>query len=134
MKIPLPEQMFYLLQERWGSKTLGELHSQALLEKTGLMFDAVREAQGRRFLLAMCVTGSNEVAMLSKVFEFDFTGPTENWENFTLLEMCMRNVAGGGGLCFEPYKDSDGVASALVLMATDPKSMAILEKVFTLPP
>lgn len=134
MKISPPEQMAYLLQERWGSKTLGELRSQALIEKTGLMFDAVREAQGRRLVLAMCVTGFNEVAMLSKVFEFNLTGPAKNWENFTLLEMCMRNMAGGGGLCFELHKDSDGVTSALVLMATDPKSMATLEKIFTLPP
>lgn len=62
MKIPLPDQLAYLLEERWASKTLGELHAQALSEKTGLMFDAVREAQGRRLLLAMCVTGSDEVA------------------------------------------------------------------------
>ena len=117
---------------QWGSKSMESLHKQAKTEPTGNAFESIRVAGGKRLMVVMCVTKKDQIALLKKAFNFVDGGAPEDWATLTLLEVAMRSVA-GAGFAFEALKDSSGEISDLIFISTEPRSMAIIDGVFTMP-
>jgi len=126
------EQMSTLLIDQWGSKPLESLRRQAKSETTGIAFDAVRVAGGKRLMVVICVTTKDQIKLLQKAFDLVESGTAEDWTKLTLLEVAMR-AAAGPGFAFESLKDHAGELSDLILISTEPRSMAIIERLFTMP-
>jgi hypothetical protein len=126
------EQMSEALLQSWGAKTLEALRRQARAGATGVAFDAIRAAGGMRLVLAICVTKRVPIAMLRQAFPLVGGGAPEDWTKLTLLEITMR-AAAGPGVVFKSLKDSSGGLSDAILIATEPRSIAILERIFRLP-
>jgi len=126
------DQATALLMEQWGTKTLEALRRQAKTEATGVAFDAIRVAGGKRLMVVICVTKKDQIAALQKVFDFAGGGAPEDWTKLTLLEIAIRAGA-GPGFAFESLKDDAGEFSDIILISTEPRSMAMIERVFTMP-
>jgi len=126
------EQATTLLMDQWGTKTLEALRQQAKAEPTGVMFDAIRVAGGKRVMLVICATKRDQIAVLQKAFDFADDGPPQDWTKLTLLEIAMR-AAAGPGLGFESLRNDAGELSEVILISTEPRSMTMIERVFTMP-
>lgn len=126
------EQMTETLLQSWGAKTLEALRRQAKAAATGVAYDAIRAAGGKRLVIAICVTKKNQIAGLRKAFDLVDGGAPEDWTKLTLLELAMR-AGTGRGFTFKSLKNSAGELSDVVLISTEPRSMAIIERVFGLP-
>lgn len=126
------EQLTDLVMKQWGSKSLESLRRQAKSEATGIAFDALRVAGGKRLMLVICVTKKDAIKLLEKAFDFADNGPAEDWTTLTLLEIAMRAVA-GPGFAYEGIKDQTGGFSDIILISTEPRTMGVIEQIFTMP-
>jgi hypothetical protein len=126
------EQMSEALLQSWGAKTLEALRRQAKAAATGVAYDAIRAAGGQRLIIAICVTKKNQIAALRKAFDLADGGAPEDWTKLTLLELAMR-AGTGRGFTFRSLKNSAGELSDVVLVSAEPRSIAIIERVFVLP-
>jgi hypothetical protein len=120
------------LSKEWTTKTLDDLRSEAVLEDTGLAFDAVREANGKRLFMVMCVTGEKNIAYVSERLNLIEDGLVEDWSTLTLAEVLMR-TSRAGGLCFELFQGDSGTILAVTLIAADPDSVRTLSGLFDMP-
>jgi hypothetical protein len=126
------EQMSEALMQSWGTKTLEGLRRQARAGATGVAFDAVRAAGGKRLVIAICATKKGPIAVLRKAFPLVDGGAPEDWTKQTLMEATMR-AAVGPGVVFKSLKNSSGELSDAILIATEPRSIGIVERMFRLP-
>jgi hypothetical protein len=126
------EQMTETLLQSWGTKTLEALRQQAKAAVTGVAYDAIRAAGGQRLIIAIGVTKKQPIAVLRKAFDLVDGGAPEDWTKLTLLELAMR-AGTGRGFTFNSLKNSAGELSDVVLISTEPRSIAIIERVFRLP-
>lgn len=126
------EQMTETLLQSWGAKTLDALRRQARAAATGVAYDAIRAAGGQRLVIAICVAKKTPIVMLRKAFDLADGGAPEDWTKLTLLELAMR-AGTGRGFTFKSLKNSAGELSDVVLISTEPRSIAIIERVFVLP-
>ena len=120
------------LSKDWTSKTLEDLRSEAVLEDTGLAFDAMREANGKRMFMVMCVTGEQNIAYLGEHMNLIEDGFVEDWNTLSLAAVLMR-TSRAGGLCFELFKGDSGSLLAVTLIAADPDSASKLCALFDMP-
>ena len=120
------------LSKNWASKTLEDLRSEAVLEDTGIAFDAVREANGKRLFMVMCVTGEQDIAYVSEHLNLIKDGLIEDWKTLTLAEVLMR-TSRAGGLCFELAQGDSGSILAVTFIAADPVSVSRLCALFDMP-
>ncbi len=126
------EQMSEALMQSWGAKTLDALRRQARAGATGVAFDAIRAAGGQRLVIAIGVTKKVPLAVLQKAFPLVDGGAPEDWTRLTLIEATMR-AAVGPGVVFKSLKNSSGELSDAILIAAEPRSIAIIERIFRLP-
>ena len=126
------EQMSEALVQSWGIKTLEALRRQAKAGATGVAFDAIRAAGGKRLVIAICVTKKVPFAVLRLAFPLVDGGAPEDWTKLTLLEITIR-AAAGPGIVFKSLKNSAGELSDVILVSTEPRSIAIIERIFRLP-
>jgi hypothetical protein len=126
------DQVAKYLLENWGTKTLEALRMEAKAEQTGVMYDAIRIAGGRRLMIVICVTTKDQIATLRGLFDFADSGAPADWTKLTLLETVMRAQA-GPGYAHESLRDETGDVSAIVLISAEPRSMAMIERVFGIP-
>ena len=126
------EQMSEALMQSWGAKTLDALRRQARAGATGVAFDAIRAAGGQRLVIAIGVTKKVPLAVLQKAFPLVDGGAPEDWTRLTLIEATMR-AAAGPGVVFKSLKNSSGELSDAILIAAEPRSIAIIERIFRLP-
>jgi hypothetical protein len=126
------EQMSEALMQSWGAKTLDALRRQARAGATGVAFDAIRAAGGQRLVIAIGVTKKVPIAVLQKAFPLVDGGAPEDWTRLTLIEATMR-AAAGPGVVFKSLKNSSGELSDAILIAAEPRSIAIIERIFRLP-
>ena len=125
-------QFIAKLSKDWTSKTLEDLRSQAVLEDTGLAFDAVREGNGKRLFMIMCVTGETNIAYVRERMNLIDDDLAEDWNTLTLAEVLMR-TSRAGGLCFELFEGDSGTLLAVTLIAADPNSVSRLCALFNMP-
>ena len=125
-------QMSEALMQSWGAKTLDALRRQARAGATGVAFDAIRAAGGQRLVIAIGVTKKVPLAVLQKAFPLVDGGAPEDWTRLTLIEATMR-AAAGPGVVFKSLKNSSGELSDAILIAAEPRSIAIIERIFRLP-
>ena len=128
------DQLAQMLLNTWARTSLGELRVKAEREATGIAFESVRADRGQRFMLVLCATDIDQIALLERAFNFVDDGVTEDWNTVTLAHLAMRLMRNGGGLRFESLKDEFGRRSALALIAADPNSIRIIEGIFKMPP
>jgi len=128
----LVDQMTDIIMKTWETKTLADFRKKALLETNGIVFESLRAENGPRFLLVICVTSPEQVAKLEQTLVIATDTPPVDWSCATVGELLVR-TAKGTGLSYEDLHDHEGKRTSIVLCATAPKSIAILEKIFNLP-
>jgi hypothetical protein len=127
------EQLASMLWNTWWKTSLEELRIQVEREDSGIAFESVRADGGRRFMIVLCATEIDQIALLEKSFDFIDHGVTEDWNKLTLAHLAIRLIQNGGGLRFESRKDEYGRRNALALVAIEPASIRILETIFEMP-
>ncbi len=125
------EEILRWLDETWGAKTLAELREETFAEPTGLVYTSLRLSPGSRVALLLCATGDDWLDLLTRIFDFDSKGKSEDWTELTVFDVTVRTIK-GSGIGFEDCFDGEGKRSAIVLIATEPRSIEILEKVLGL--
>lgn len=120
------------LLQSWGAKTLEALRRQARAAATGVAFDAIRAAGGQRLVIAIGVTKKTPIALLRRAFDLADSSAPEDWGKLALLELAMR-AGTGRGFAFKSLKNSAGELSDVVLVTSEPRSIAAIERIFLLP-
>ena len=115
---------------KWSTRTLEDFRGQAVLEESGISYEAL-VADGKRMFLALCVTGEKSLGRLLQQLDMVDDGKEEDWNNFSLGTMLERTMQ-TGGLGFEPLRGSGGTFLAIALMAAGPDSVVKLERLFGL--
>lgn len=126
------EQFAADLAKNWGDKTLRELRDEAEREKTQIAFESFRVAGGKRLFIIICVTDIDQIARLERSLRLVDEVADEDWNTLTLVRAAARTAA-ASGLAFESEHDEFGRRSALVLIATAPRSIQIIESLFNFP-
>lgn len=125
------EEIAARLARTWGKSTLAEFRLEAEREANGTLFESLRVEGGRRLVIVLCMTDVDQIAEVERALDM-VDGPTEDWNTLTLSDVVMRTAV-GPGLSFECLRDEYGRRSAVILTAADPRSIQILERVFSLP-
>ena len=125
----IPMQIARVVRE-WSSKTLEDLRSDAVLEDTGIAFDAVREQDGMRICLVICVTGEDQLRRFREAGLVD-NGADIDWAAFT-TGAAVTLAALSGTICVKALKSSGDSWMALVMAAAVPDSIRRLEDFFDL--
>jgi hypothetical protein len=125
------DQVTALLREKWGTKTLSALRSEAAKELNGSLFESIREQNGQRLLLVMCLTGQHEIKILEKAVTLDKTGTPVDWKTTTVCDVVIRTML-GSGLSYEAEYDAKGQPSSVLLIVTHPHPMKLMERLFNL--
>jgi hypothetical protein len=120
------------LAKTWGSKTLEDLRVEAEKEQTGIAFESMRAQVGQRFMIIICLTDVDQITLIEKALDLVDDGVEEDWSTLTLAAIAMR-TAKGVGFAFESQRDEYKRRSALVLAATEPQSVKLMETMFALP-
>jgi hypothetical protein len=126
------EDIAKLLADTWGAKTLFEFRTEAAKELNGTAFLSLRAESNPRQVLAFCLTGEHEITKVKKKFKLTKRAAF-NWKKTTLPKLAARAMF-EGGFTYDAEISPDNRLAAVVMMATDPHSIAILEKAFNLPP
>ena len=116
----------------WGKKTLAEFRDEADREDTGIVFESIRIPEGPRFAIIICLTDTDHISRVEGALNLVDDNILEDWNTFTLGEVFRRTVV-GQGLSFESLRDEYGRRCALILCATEPRSMQIVSSLFKLP-
>ena len=119
--------------DSWASKTLEDLRCDAVLEETGIAYEAVRFPKGKRVCLVMCVTGHDQILRLRGAVDFIDDGVHEDWGTLSLGTVLMRASVLPHGLAFEPLRRGGDEWLAFALIAAEPDSVTMLEALFDLP-
>lgn len=132
------DQMMALLGKLSG-KTLEDLRAEALVEVSGIKFDAIRAENGPRFLVVMCVTKGADIQQLSAGLALDRFPPIrQDWSSIVLSDLVTMAIQGlrsgqSSGFIAVPRISQAGKRDALVLICAGPDSIAKLESVFKMP-
>ena len=126
------EEISAHLAQKWGNKTLADFRDEAAREATGTVYEALREDKGRRLMLIVCLTHSDQIATLERAFEFVDDNGSEDWNTLTLAEVFKRTVF-GTGFTFECLRDNSGKRSSVLICSTEPVSIERLDFLFDLP-
>jgi hypothetical protein len=126
------EEIVHQLTKRWGGTTMAEFRDEAVLEDNGTLYDSVRVQDGPRIILMICVTNPEQIAIVEKAFKLDEEMPVKDWTAHTLVEWIFHTVQ-GVGLSYEDLHDAYGKRTAVLLCATRPESVRVLETFFKMP-
>ncbi len=118
------------LEKEWGGKTLATLHDAASKEFNGTCFSALRFGNGRRCVLAACVTGAHEIGKALPALRAAKELSFGEWAFASLIEVAGRTML-AGGLCYVARRESNRL-TALVFIAADPDSLTMIEALFGL--
>jgi hypothetical protein len=133
MSMNAVDQITGLLREKWGTKTLAAFRDEAAKEFNGTLFESVREQNGIRIMLVICLTGQHEIETLKIAFRLDESGKPADWGSTTVTDVVICTMQ-GSGLSYQAEYDTKGRPTAVLLISTEPRSMKILERLFRLPP
>jgi hypothetical protein len=126
------EEIAALLVKTWGTKTLEDFRVEAEHETNGTLFESLRADGGQRLIVVVCLTDPGQIKLIEDAVELVDNPNPEDWNALTLSTVAYR-TAFGAGFGFESRRDDYGRRSALVLIAAEPRSMHIMETIFSLP-
>jgi len=126
------EEIAAELAKRWFGKTLEDFRIEAEKAPGGVAFESVRAQDGRRFITLVCIADIDEIARVEQELQLVDDNIIEDWNTLSLADLVVRTFL-GGELRFESRRDEFGRRSALVLIAADPRSIRIIERLFVLP-
>lgn len=127
------EQLKDLLQ-RWNGRTFADLKLEAEKALNGTAFESIRVDKGPRGFLIVCATGEHEISLIEKTFNLQNDPmPGDDWNTATLFKMAL-DTERGVGLNYQEMRGPRNDRIAIILCATRPEKIRILETVFTLPP
>lgn len=122
------------LLERWRGRTFADLKAEAERELNGTAFESIRVDNGPRGFLIVCATGEHEISLIEKTFDLQYDPiPGEDWSTTTLFKMTL-DTERGSGLSYQEMRGPRNERSAIILCATRPENIRILEAAFMLPP
>jgi len=118
---------------------LEDFRKESERELNGTSFESIRadnsEQGSRRLLLIVCATGKHEISLveqaLNLVPDFD-EPPPASWESQTMFDLAFDTET-GLGLSYQDQRDSAGKHTAIIICATRPEKVAMLEELFNLP-
>ena len=122
-------EMLLKIIEAWGGKAVEDLRLAAVMEETGVCFDAVRVPGGKRVVLAVCATGYDQIRLLREAWRLSDAEASPDWHSLTAGEMVLRASRSPAGWA---YAAMDGGSEwlALYLVGVGPDSITILESGF----
>jgi hypothetical protein len=122
------------LLERWRGRTFTDLKAEAERELNGTAFESIRVDNGPRGFLIICATGAHEISLIEETFTLqDYPVPGNDWNTTTLFKMAL-DTERGLGVSYQEMRDARNKRSALILCATRPEKIRILEIAFSLSP
>ncbi|HEX4638988.1 MAG TPA: hypothetical protein VH170_05835 [Chthoniobacterales bacterium] len=125
-----------LLSKRWRKITLSDFKAAAERELNGSAFESIRtdSRTGRkRIFLIVCATGAHEIGLIEK--SLDLQPDPElwlSWEDQSLFDLAFHTEM-GVGLSYQDQRDANGKRTAIIICATRPASIRLLEQLFLLP-
>jgi hypothetical protein len=136
---PFAKQFEKLLRERWQKKSLEDFRRESERELNGTLFESIRaenaEQGSRRLLLVVCTTGEHQISLVEKALDLEpdfFDEPPQSWETQSMFDLASDTEA-GLGLSYQEQCNASGKRTAIILCATRPEKIAMLEKLFNLP-
>ncbi|MEY2520536.1 MAG: hypothetical protein QOF24_2295 [Verrucomicrobiota bacterium] len=121
------------LLDGWDRKTLSDLKAQADRELNGTALESLRVDNGPRGFVVICATGEHQISLIEKIFDFQDAGPHCDWNTTTLFRLTV-DTERGDGLTYQELRDATNNRTAVILCATRPEKIRILETAFCLPP
>lgn len=119
-----------LVAKVWYKKRVEDLRVAAVLEESGVAFDAVRVGVGGpRMCLAVCATGHDQIGSLREDWGLTGAAASADWHALSAGDLVLRAVRSPGGWAFAAL-DGNGEWLALYLVAVVPDSITILERGF----
>lgn len=115
----------------WTRRTLEDLRQDADRAEDSIAFDAIRAADSRRIVVAVCVADIDQISRLEPLLRSWLDVGEERWESVTLSDFMTRAVA-AREVVFTSVRDEYGRRSALALICATPDSVARIESVFKL--
>ena len=73
------EELVAYLLATWGKKPLCDFRAEAEREFNGTVFDGLKAKDGKRMMLAMCVTGAHQIGLLERAVDLDASFTGEDW-------------------------------------------------------
>ncbi len=120
-----------IIWAKWGSTCLEALRQEALEAVDGLAFEAMNSDDGIRTLLIVCTTGAVQIRAVKEAFPLKPITRPVDWKGYSVAEMIFKTEK-GSGIGHQELCDKDG-GTSIVLCATRPASVRMLEKLFDLP-
>lgn len=128
------EEQLRDLLERWRGRTFADLKAEAEMELNGTAFESIKVDKGPRGFLIVCATGGHEISLIEKTFSLqDNPLPGDDWNTTTLFKMAL-DTERGVGLSYQEMRGPRNERRAIILCATRPEKIRVLETAFTLPP
>ncbi len=126
------DQLRKLLDHHWRKKTLADLRKEAEREFNGTAFETIRADKGPRALLVICATGQHEIRLVEKALDLQADDePWLNWESQTVFDLVLHTEM-GVGISYQDQRDAKGNRCAIVICATRPENIQMLESLFGL--
>ena len=120
-----------IIWAKWGDTFLEVLRQESLDAADGLAFRAMNSDQGIRRLLIVCSTSHAQIRTIEQALKLNVVAHPAAWESYSAAEMVFKTEK-GSGLGHQELRDDNGRTS-LVLCATRPASVRMIEKMFDLP-
>ncbi len=121
------EQAVNLILNQCGSKSLSEFQKEAFRELNGTAYLAF--CQEKRLILVLCITSPDQLYLVDNIFNIVPDPETIDWDTTTLAEIIIH-TAMGVGFSYEERRNKHGDRTSLLLCATKPEAIALLEEAF----
>lgn len=120
-----------IIWAKWGTTFLEDLRQETLDAADSLAFRAMNSEGGIRMLLAVCTTNLSQIQTIEEALELNVVARSADWASYSVAEMIFK-AEKASGLGHQERRDGN-VRTSLVLCATRPASVQMIEKLFDLP-
>lgn len=121
------EQAAKLIMNECGCKSISAFRKEALQELSGTAY--ISFGQEKRLILMLCITSPDQLHFADNLLNIVPDSETIDWDSTTMAEIIIR-TAMGKGFCYEEHRNKNGVRTSLLLCATSPESIALIEHTF----
>jgi hypothetical protein len=128
-----PESPLRTLLNGWDHKTLADLKAEADKELNGTALESLRVNNGPRGFVVICATGEHQISLIEKIFDFQDDGPHCDWNTTTLFRLTV-DTERENGMSYQELREPMNNRTAVILCATRPEKIRILETIFSLAP
>ena len=120
-----------IIWAKWGSTSLEVLRLNASNAPDGLSFEAMNSDAGIRTVLVVCTTRPAQIQVAEEALALQVVARPVEWRSYSVAELIFRTEKRG---CLSHQELRDGSnRTALVLCATRPEAVQMLERLCDLP-